>query len=150
MSPGTEAEAALRLEPCTGLSGSSWLPALLRAFQSAFQREEFRAVAPGKGTVGQKDHRSPRLPAEEPQTHLPSRGGHKASQGISQMEAPALAGPQQNTFLPEEILRQAGCKQQPVRGWNTWRGARQRERIPEEGAAQGRDAAGKGTSKAGT
>lgn len=34
---------------------------------------------------------------------------------------------------PEEILRQAGCKQQPGEGAEQWRGAQQRqERLPEE------------------
>lgn len=38
---------------------------------------------------------------------------------------------------PEEMLRQAGCKQQPGAGVELWRGAEQRqERLPEEGVAR--------------
>lgn len=38
---------------------------------------------------------------------------------------------------PEEILRQADVNNSLVRGWNSWRRARQRqERLPEEGVAR--------------
>lgn len=48
---------------------------------------------------------------------------------------------------PEEILRQAGCKQQPGEGVEHVEGARQRQAgLPEEGWLGRWEAAGKGTS----
>lgn len=36
---------------------------------------------------------------------------------------------------PEEILRQAGCKQQHGEGVEGWRGEQQRQQLPVEGVA---------------
>lgn len=87
-------------------------------------------------------------------------GRHNAHPASFRWRAPC---PQQGLSLPgtrsqqeqippqRKFLGRLDVNNSRVRGWNTWRGAQQRqERLPVEGWLEWRGAARKGTSKIGT
>lgn len=74
-------------------------------------------------------------PRKQVGAHLASsRGRVLCPQQVLSLRHQTTAGADSS---PEEMLRQAGCKQQPGAGVELWRGAEQRqERLPEEGVAR--------------
>lgn len=103
---------------------------------------------------GRKDHSSPQ---EDPQAGAPSSEevDRRASRGSQEVALPGsplppVPGPSRNRSSPEETLCGLDVNNSRVRGWDTWRRARSGRRGFQRRGRRGGDAAGKGTSEAGT